>query len=150
MVRRPAFHSSRELDLDVTMTPMIDVVFLLLVFFIWTVGFQVVEYVLPSQLSAQIGSQPSTLTDPQPQDDFDSVVIRIVVKSGRADWLVNDQPLADVNQLGQRLAQLAAIKADAPIIVHPDQDVPLGYVIETYDMARMAGFQKVSFAVSSS
>ena len=57
-MRRPSPLVSRgsETDIDSAMTPMIDVVFLLLVFFVWTASFQIVEHVMPSELSEQIGS----------------------------------------------------------------------------------------------
>jgi biopolymer transport protein ExbD len=32
--------------------------------------------------------------------------------------------------------------------VHPDENVPVGYVIEVYDHAKLAGFTKVSFALN--
>ena len=38
-------------DMDSAMTPMIDVVFLLLIFFVWTASFQIVEQILPSEIS---------------------------------------------------------------------------------------------------
>ena len=36
---------------DIPMTPMIDVVFLLLVFFVWTASFQLVENRLPGAIA---------------------------------------------------------------------------------------------------
>ena len=47
----PLIRRGSENDIDSAMTPMIDVVFLLLVFFVWTASFQVVEFVLPSNMS---------------------------------------------------------------------------------------------------
>ena len=42
-MRAPSFHDRRERDLKIEMTPMIDVVFLLLVFFVWTASFRMIE-----------------------------------------------------------------------------------------------------------
>ncbi|MDG2012722.1 MAG: biopolymer transporter ExbD, partial [Pirellulaceae bacterium] len=64
MVRLPSTRIDREHDINSTMTPMIDVVFLLLIFFVWTAGTQIVEYILPSQISAQLGNQETELSDP--------------------------------------------------------------------------------------
>ena len=58
-MRRSSIYNERRGDVDVKMTPMIDVVFLLLVFFIWTASFQIVEQVLPSSVSAQRGTDPA-------------------------------------------------------------------------------------------
>ena len=49
---------------EMDMTPMIDVVFLLIIFFVWTAGFQMVEHVLPSNLTATAGSAAATARGP--------------------------------------------------------------------------------------
>ena len=55
----PLVRGSANADLNTAMTPMIDVVFLLLVFFVWTASFQTIEYVLDSQVAAQQGTNAS-------------------------------------------------------------------------------------------
>ncbi len=129
------------------MTPMIDVVFLLLVFFVWTASFQIIEHILPSNMSAQTGSAPSEL-DPLPEQDFDNIVIRIGWNGNQPTWKVRDQPVASLDEVETMMRSIAEIKIDAPIILHPDSIVPLGYVIEAYDTSKRVGFQKVSFAVN--
>ena len=71
MVRLPAVRSDRDHDVNSTMTPMIDVVFLLLIFFVWTAGTQIVEYVMQSQMTAEQGNQATEIADPLPDQDFD-------------------------------------------------------------------------------
>ena len=66
-----------DTSMDAAMTPMIDVVFLLLVFFVWTASFQIIEQILPSQMSAQLGAEPTEVNEPPPEADFENVVIRI-------------------------------------------------------------------------
>ena len=53
-MRRPSplLQRGNDTDLDSAMTPMIDVVFLLLVFFVWTASFTIVEHILDSEMSA--------------------------------------------------------------------------------------------------
>ncbi|MEA1952290.1 MAG: biopolymer transporter ExbD, partial [Planctomycetota bacterium] len=46
-MRRPSYHREGRERLDVKMTPMIDVIFLLLIFFVCTASFQMLEEVLP-------------------------------------------------------------------------------------------------------
>jgi biopolymer transport protein ExbD len=148
-MRRPSPYNERRGDLDVTMTPMIDVIFLLLIFFVWTASFQIVEELLPSNLSAAAGTLPSDPQQPPPpEDDFDEVVVRIRWIDNRPDWRVNETTLDSLPQVQQQLATIARIKPDAPVILHPDKQVPLGQVIDVYDRARRVGFQKVQFATS--
>ena len=50
-MRRPPYHRDEHGRLDVKMTPMIDVIFLLLIFFVCTARFRASEEVLPTSLS---------------------------------------------------------------------------------------------------
>ena len=138
---------SNAVDMDSAMTPMIDVVFLLLVFFVWTVSFQLVEQILQSELSSEVGSEPSQIEDPPPEADYDKVVVRIGWDGTKPNWRLDDQPLDSIEDLGQRLQRISGINTQAPVILHPDGSVPLGHVIEVYDISKLAGFAKVSFAV---
>jgi biopolymer transport protein ExbD len=142
-LKRPSpFYRRGQADTDsVMMTPMIDVVFLLMVFFVCTVSFQIVEKILPSQMSAQLGSDVSQITDPPPEKDFDNLVIRIGWNGTAPTWKINDQPVESIQAVSEHLNTVATIKADAPVIL-------LGYVIRAYDAAKLAGFGKVSFAVN--
>ena len=133
---------------DSTMTPMIDVVFLLLVFFVWTASFKTVELILPSEVSAQEGSQPTTVVEPVPEQDFDQVVIRLQWLMDQAHWSINETAMGSIEEVSSFLQQLVQIKSDAPIIIHPDPAVPMNWVIEAYDRAKLAGFEQISFAVN--
>jgi len=133
---------------DVTMTPMIDVVFLLLVFFIWTASFQVVEMSLPSSVSSIAGTEVTPDTAPPPEDDFDDVVIRIIWQGTSPMWQMNQIQVSSLKELRDRLSTIAKIKIDSRVILHPDPSVPLGDVIDVYDSARLIGFKKIHFAAS--
>lgn len=147
MVRIPPGSAERTHDIDSTMTPMIDVVFLLLIFFVWTTGTQVVEYLLPGNLSAPTGTEKVVDNEPLPDMDFEKVVIRLRWDGTLPDWTINDQPAESLQEVVETLQALARIKQDAPIIIHPDENVPLGHVVEVLDESRLAGFSRVSFAV---
>lgn len=144
----PLLHRGDAVDLDTAMTPMIDVVFLLLVFFVWTASFQTIEYILPSNMSAQLGSEAIENLDPPPVKDFQDVVVRIGWDGVSPNWLINEQSFASLESVGQQLKTIAQIQADVPVILHPQPAVPVGHVIEIYDRAKIAGFEKISFAVN--
>jgi biopolymer transport protein ExbD len=129
------------------MTPMIDVVFLLLVFFVWTASFQITEYLFRSNVTAVAGQGDPTDIDPD-EAEFEPVIIRVLISDGSPLWLVNDTPRDNLKQVGEMLRALAGIKADAPVILDPDPEVPLGDVIDLYDLARLAGFARIQFAAS--
>ena len=148
-MRRPSTFLDRRTPVDLQLTPMIDCVFLLMVYFIWASSFTIAEQALPSRLSAVAGGSTTTSdVPPPPEADFDNVVVRVLRAGGAATWQVNDAPVPTLAALRSTLAQIARIKRDAPVILHPDKDVPLGDVIDVFDLARLVGFEKVQFAAS--
>jgi biopolymer transport protein ExbD len=145
----PKLHA-RESDMDSTMTPMIDVVFLLLVFFVWTSSFHAVETLLPSRLAAQTGGQAAPPIEISPEFDFDQIVVRVGFEDGAVSWQINEAPIESLEQLRAALDQIHDVQPQAPIIVHPAEQTPLAHVIEAYDHARLSGFTKVSLAADLS
>jgi biopolymer transport protein ExbD len=130
--------------LDVKMTPMIDVVFLLLVFFVWTASFGIVERLLPSSLASLSGGPGSRETDPE-MLDFDVVVVRLELRDEQPIWTVNDHEQESLQAVEETLSSVAAIKSDLPVVVDPQPTVPLGHVIDVYDISRRVGFDTVQF-----
>lgn len=145
----PSSYSRQRTGLDIPMTPLIDVVFQLLVFFLLTASFHAVEHLLPSNVSTpHRGGAGSPQEAPPPEEDFDEVVVRILWRGDRPAWQVNGQSAAGLTELRDTLAAITRVKADAPVILHPDPNVPLGHVIDVYDVTRLVGFPKVQFAAS--
>ncbi len=149
-MRRPSLllRSGGAVDMDSAMTPMIDVVFLLLVFFVWTASFIAAEQILPSELSSQLGDQATDVIVPDEPSDFDQVVVKIHWDQTRPTWFINQQPYSELATAVAQLKALAVAAATTPIILHPQSNVPLGHVIETYDGAKECGFESISFAVN--
>ena len=140
--------TSTPADIDSAMTPMIDVVFLLLVFFVWTASFQIIEQIMPGQLAQAAGTESvESVEIPEPAD-FDNLVIKIMFDGNAPSWSVNDQPLENLDAVKQQLEAIAAISTEAPVILFPQQTVPLEYIINAWDAAKLSGFAKVQFAIS--
>jgi biopolymer transport protein ExbD len=126
------------------MTPLIDVVFLLLIFFICTASFQAAENLLPTSLSIAGGN---TIQQPiQIEPEFERIVAQARREGGRTEWTVNERPcqtLADVHAV---LRAVVEIDATLPVIIDVAPDVPLGDMIDVYDLCRIVGFEKIQFA----
>ncbi len=148
-MRTPSNFLNRRTAVDLQLTPMIDCVFLLMVYFIWSSSFAITEQLLPSQLSLET-SAASGASDlpPPPEADFEEVVVRVLWREDRAAWTVNDSPVESLAGLRDLLARIAAIKRDAPVVLHPDPATPLGEVIRVFDLSRLVGFEKVRFAAT--
>jgi biopolymer transport protein ExbD len=149
MYRSSVFHSRHE-SMELKMTSLIDVVFLLLIFFVWTASFRLVEYVLPSKVSESREAERAGNAEqpPVPAADFADIVVRISWSNGQPGWRVNDEPAANLAEVQEKLSRVFSIHAEAPVILHPDPEVPLGHVIDLYDLTRRIGFSQVQFAAS--
>lgn len=136
----------RDEGMEIAMTPMIDVVFMLLIFFVWTASFQVVELILPSSLVSEQADSGNTEIMPE-MEDLERIVVRIGWDGAKPVWTVNEVPIPVFAAVQQRLVTVAKIRSNLPVLVDPDALVPLGNVIDVYDAARAAGFANVQFAI---
>ena len=127
------------------MTPMIDVVFLLLIFFVCTASFQIAEQILPSDILAS-GSTEAPLSDPI-EPPLEQIVVRTRMVAGQPLWTINEVEHTTLAGVGRVLQAVYEIDPNTPVILHNQPDVPLGHVIDVYDLARVVGFDKVQFAV---
>jgi len=135
-------------DFSVSMTPMIDVVFLLLIFFVCTASFQISESILPSPLSLE-GTAPADLPPELTEIDLERIVIGVAQEAGQLQLTINDQNCPSLARLSKLLHALANIDANLPMILDIAGEVPLGTAIDVYDRCRLAGFQKIQFAAEA-
>lgn len=130
------------------MTPMIDVVFLLLVFFVCTANFRAPEDVLPSSILAA-GATPSEVKL-EPDPNLKRVVVKLRYPAGRLAWIINDRPYDNLRAVRDVLKAVADIDPGLPVILDVADAVPLGDVIDVYDISRVVGFDKIQFAAKKS
>ena len=133
-------------SLDSMMTPMIDVVFLLLVFFLTTASFQRLEKLLPSSVSAQSESTLGTSQDTPPtppQEDIHDCVIKIKAQAGQLEYHWNGLVVGSVEEIERRLRSILKVRADIPIIVDPEDTVLAGDALQVYDISKRAGATSV-------
>ena len=139
--------AAKRPKIALAMTPMIDVVFLLLIFFVCTASFQPPEEVLPSDV---VVSGAGSLNAPvEPTPELDEVILRGKPVGEQLIWSINDSPCPTFDRLRELLTDLAEIDPTLPVIVDPSGDVPLAEVIRVYDASRRAGFLAVRFAASA-
>lgn len=119
------------------MTPMIDVVFLLLCFFVTSQLF--------AQWEAEIDiALPTAQTGEIPQRLPGELIINIT-EGGRT--VVNSRDLAR-DELGDMLVQLAQLFPGQPVILRADRATPYERVIEILDLCRKADIWNISFATT--
>ena len=121
-------------DSKINLTPMLDVVFIMLIFFIVTATF-VKEVGL--DINQPEDDKPKTV-DP----DKKSIVVRITSR----DRIVIAQRDVDVRSVRANIERLHAENPEAPVIIQPHPDSKTETMIHIMDSARQAGVFNVSLA----
>ena len=142
-MRIPSYLQHRESNNDQAMTPMIDVVFLLLIFFVCASIGQIREAILPTEIAA--GSLQSEKVIER-ENPLGEVWLKLRHEDGRTIAEVNGRDYADFAALEETLTSLAELAPEIPIILDVGQQVPLGELIRTYDTCRAARFESINCA----
>lgn len=130
------------------MTPMIDVIFQLLIFFVCASAGQMVESHLPTELAAGSVESAAPMIVEWP---FGEVWLRLrrngdAGEAGTTVVELNDREYADAASLRTTLLALAETTPEIPVILDIEGAVPLGDVVRVYDACQSAQFRQVSFA----
>src|SRR5437870_2333584 len=117
--------------------PMVDVLLVLLCFFILTWNFARKEMELDVKVpTAENGGEPSL--------DVNQTVLNL---KADGSMVMNTKPVS-YDELGDKMAVLAKINPDYAIILRGDENVAYKYVARVLDVCRGAGIWNVAFPVS--
>ena len=64
-------------------------------------------------------------------------------------WIVNERPCDSLAEVRQVLHAVAEIDRTLPVVLDVGGEVPLGDMIDVYDLCRLVQFEKIEFAVPS-
>ena len=146
-MRLPTEKDRRAIEL--TMTPMIDVVFLLLVFFIWTSSFDLPEFDLPSSIAQPpVGGVESESINLD-AEEYDEIVVRLDKIEGRLEIRINDETISGLESLSIQLQVILDLGVQPPVIIDPSDTVTVSSAVLVYDLARNVGADRVLFAARS-
>ncbi|MBL8817072.1 MAG: biopolymer transporter ExbD [Planctomyces sp.] len=136
-----------------TMTPMIDVVFLLLVFFVCASIGSTPEKLLPASLGTGVSKAPIRQNaEPEPVFDHQQVRIRVLrtADTGSLRILLNEQPVGNHQELEQKLTALVTIDAKSPVVIDVADDVEMQQFITVYDLCQRLKFESINLAAKTS
>lgn len=141
-MKAPVSNEDRTIDLN--MTSMIDVIFLLLVFFVFTADFDRLEKLLPMNLA--LAGKVERLDAPKPtESEPERVKIRILrLNDTQVGWQVGVERLTDRSALAGRLRNCAGRRST--VIIAPDGDVAIEKALDVYDLCRGAGLKNIQFS----
>jgi len=150
-MRRPTYHRDRHGRLDVKMTPMIDVIFLLLIFFVCTASFQAPEQVLPAQMPSS-GATAVEVEIPEVAD-LGEIVVKVLWRridgEWEARWEIDGRRYESLADVAAVLHKIREVKADLPVILDVEPPVPMEHVIDVHDVCLKVGLEQVQFAASA-
>jgi biopolymer transport protein ExbD len=123
-----------EEDNELNLTPMLDVVFILLIFFIVTTSFVKetgIDVNRPSATTAEKKSQGNIL---------------IAINANGDIWIDNRE--IDIRAVRANIQVLKASYPQSSVIIQSDQDASTGNLVKVMDQVRLAGVRNISIAAS--
>lgn len=125
---------------QLNMAAMVDIVFLLLIFFMCTSSISQLESSLSGQVS-QLG--PGSGRD---SEDILPYIIRLERVSEGILVSLEDSPCATFESLFDRLRAMYARGGDNQVLIKGQGTVPFGYMVAALDACHRAGFQSAAFS----
>ncbi|MGK4474172.1 ExbD/TolR family protein [Aeromonas molluscorum] len=132
MRKRHSASSADEAAID--MTPMLDIVFIMLIFFIVTTSFVKeagVEINRPSANTAETVKKGN---------------IMVAVRENGQVWV--DKRQIEVGAVRANIERLRAENPEGAVVIQADTESKSGIVVEVMDQIRMAGVQNISIAAN--
>ena len=125
-------HQRPRDETELNMTPMLDIVFIMLIFFIVTTSF-----VKESGVSVN-SPQASTASDQE------NVNIFIAITAEGEVWI--DRRPVDSRSVRAIVARLHADKPEGSVIIQSDEDATTRVLVDVMDQVRLAGVDKIAIA----
>lgn len=119
----------------INMTPLIDVVFQLLLFFILTSSM-----IRPNKIELELPDSTSTVRSDNPK----TIEIAYRVDGGVAQITLNGERMADLLTLANHMKLLEQAQQTPEVVVKIDKAVPYQDVISVMDTVRDSGFPRFS------
>lgn len=127
------FSRQRPEEVSVNLTPLIDVVFLLLIFFMVSTTFT-----KETQLEIDLPSANGSVQE----KPVEHIEIQI---SAEGSYLLNGEPVGESTELGLRVAleTLEDQSSEAPLVIAADAKTPHQAVVTAMDVAGQLGYTRL-------
>lgn len=141
------FHHRRDDDLAINLTPLIDVVFLLLIFFMVSTTFN-----RESQLSIRL---PEATVEPSVTEDTPLMEVQVsqagqIAVKGPADDAPRTLINTDEETLYRAMGEALGEGGNPVVVIRADRQTPHEMVVRAMDAARRLDLTRVTFATINS
>ncbi len=127
---RSRLRSTEEASVD--LTPMLDVVFIMLIFFIVTASFV-------KEAGVDVNRPNAETAEPQNRGN-----IMIAIRPNGEIWV--DRRPVDVRALRANIERLRAENPEGTVVILADKESQTGLLVEVMDQVRLAGVSNVAIA----
>lgn len=124
--------SENESDSDINLTPMLDVVFIMLIFFVVTTSFI-------KESGVEINRPSATTSERQEKAN-----ILIAIRPNGEIWI--DGRAVDVRAVRVNVERLRAEFPESQVVIQGDQAAQIGLLVQVMDQVRLAGISNVAIA----
>lgn len=135
-MRRHRHMQNADADAEINLTPMLDIVFIMLIFFIVTTSF-----IKESGIDVNRPSAKSAVT----KERTNAIV---GIKRNGEIWI--DKRQVDIRSVRSHIEQLLAGNQNPSVVIAADRDVKAGIMVQVMDQIRMAGIENVAIATQDS
>ena len=125
-----------EEEAKINLTPMLDVVFIMLIFFVVTATFV-------KEVGLEVNQPEDDQATPNPQDH------KIVVRITSRDRIRIARRDVDWRSVRANIERMHAEYPEAPVVIQPHPESRTETMVHVMDSARKAGVVKVSLAAES-
>ncbi|GAA0364983.1 biopolymer transporter ExbD [Bowmanella denitrificans] len=125
-------HRAEEEEATIDMTPMLDIVFIMLIFFIVTTSFVKEAGIEVNKPKAEQATKQK------------SANIFIAINENGEVWM--DKRMVDVERVAANIERLLAEQPTDVVIVQADVEAKHGVVVEVMDQIKAAGIDRISVA----
>lgn len=136
-MRLSSSHKSRKTELELSSTSMIDIVFLLLIFFLVTSSFVKAEREYRPTIQVNEKSAASK------QSDLDKAIVEIVLEGSEYQFQIGTLKTTDDNQL-KKVLESFGNKSDGAFVRAPD-GAPFDMSARAVAACKDAGFDAVTY-----
>jgi len=133
MHHRFPFFKGEEEEVEINMTPMLDVVFIMLIFFIVSTSFV-------RETGVEVNRPLAESSEKLPQN-----AILVAITNNNQIWI--DKHRIDTRAVRRNIERLLAENPDSTVIIQADESAPTGTLIKVLDQSKLAGAKNI--AVSS-
>jgi biopolymer transport protein ExbD len=124
------------------MAPLIDAVFLLLTYFLFTISLSTIEGLLPSDLAIGNDFQEQQIEKKPTERE---IVVRLVQSGERVQYFIDDWPATDFDSVRSHLTGLTK---DDVVVIDAGPTVAYDHVVHLYNYCLKSGVENVVFPLS--